>query len=598
MATAPANPQIVAMFQQMAAVLEILDDDVFRINAFHRAARVIEDLGQDLSEIGPEAKRLVAIEGIGKGTAQRICEFLTTGQMTEHVDLLAKIPPGLLELLAIAGLGPKTVRQLWTQAGVESLNDLNVKLQNDQLAQLPGLGAKKLENLRKSIAFAQRSSDRVRLGQAMPLALWYIAQLRRVKGVGQVAFAGSLRRGMETIGDIDLIVATDRAATRGQRPGYEALAKAIGDAFVNLQPVRHVLARGPTKTSVRSVDRIDKPGGEIQVDLRVVRPESYGAALMYFTGSKEHNVALRERAIKQGAKLNEYGLYNGDRLVAGHTERQVYEALGLDWIPPELREARGELALAQDKRLGKLIELADVKAELHAHTLASDGRWSIQALATAAAKRGFHSVAVTDHSPTQVLARGLSIKRLEKHIQAIGDLADQLKGTVTLLAGSEVDILADGSLDYPDQVLAQLDVVVASPHSGLTQSPAKATKRLLKAINHPSVTIIGHPTGRLIGRREGLTLDMNQIVTAAAQRGIALEINANSWRLDLNDRHARLALDAGVKLAINTDAHGPGDLDQLIYGVLTARRAGATPAQVINCMSRQSLAKWLKSTRP
>lgn len=592
---ANTNPQIAAMFEQMAAVLEILGGDGFRINAFRRAARVMEDLGQDLAQVGPDLKQLTAIEGIGKGTAQRIAEFLSTGKVKEHAQLLAKIPPGLLELLEIPGLGPKTVGLLWKQAGVESLDGLKTRLEGDKLAQLPGLGAKKLENLRKSIAFARVSAQRVRIGQAMPLAHWFVSRLRKMKGVKQAAYAGSLRRGQETIGDIDLIVSV---APAGSDPtGHGQTARAISDAFVTLEPVREVLAQGPTKTSVRSIDPASQKKGAIQVDLRIVAPESFGAALMYFTGSKEHNVAMRERAIKQGAKLNEYGIYKGDQFVVGKTEEEVFAALRLDWIPPELRQGRSELTWAQEKRLPKLIKLADIKAELHAHTDASDGRWSIRQLALSAAQQDFHSVAVTDHSRSQVIANGLSIDRLEQHIEHVRAVAAQLEDTITLWTGSEVDILADGSLDYPDSVLAQLDVVVASPHSALTQSPAKATKRLLKAIDNPYVTIVGHPTGRLIGRREGLSPDMKQVIAAAADRGVALEINANSWRLDLNDVHARLAMESGVKLAINTDAHGPGDLDQRIYGVLTARRAGVTKADVVNCMSRDSLGEWLRRTR-
>ena len=338
----------------------------------------------------------------------------------------------------------------------------------------------------------------------------------------------------------------------------------------------------------------------MQVDLRVVPEESYGAALMYFTGSKEHNVRLRERAISMGMKLNEWGLTKQDseKVVAGKSEEDVYKALKLPWIPPELREERGEIALAEKDELPNLVELKDIKAELHTHTTASDGTWTIEQLATAAAERGFHTVAITDHSKGQVQANGLSNERLEKHIKAIRKVADKLKDKITVLAGSEVDILADGNLDYPDSLLKELDVVVASPHAALSQDPDKCTKRLLKAIDNPYVTVMGHPTGRLIGRREGLSPDMGALFKAAAQRGIAMEINANHWRLDLRDTHARAAIAAGVKLSINTDAHGQADLDQLQFGILTARRAGATKNDIINCMSKTAIVKWLKSTRP
>ncbi|MEE9213055.1 MAG: DNA polymerase/3'-5' exonuclease PolX, partial [Phycisphaeraceae bacterium] len=550
-------------------------------------ARMLGDMIEDVANVGHDD--LTALPGIGQGTADRIVEFIETGRIEEHQKLLTKIPVGLLKLLAIPGLGPKTVALLWKQAGVESEDDLRRNLTGDELASLPGMGKKKLENLRKNLAFAQRAAARVGIGTAMPQAKWFVQQLDRLKQVKQAAYAGSLRRGRETIGDIDLLVAAEAKHSIS-----------ISNAFVKLEPVAEVQAKGTTKTSIRTTDGL-------QVDLRIVGPDQFGAALMYFTGSKQHNVVLRERAIRQGMKLNEYGLFQNDKSVAGKTEQQVYDALGLSWVPPELREDRGEIVLAENDfrhkagagiaGLPKLIALADIQSELHAHTTASDGKWSIRELASAAAERGFHTVAVTDHSKGQAQANGLNEQRLEKHIEDIHAVAAQMKGTITVLAGSEVDILANGKLDYPNSLLKQLDIVVASPHSALSQDTAKATARLLKAIQNPYVTMVAHPTGRLINRREGLSPDMKRVIAAAAERGIALEINANSWRLDLRDSHARAAIEAGVKLSINTDAHGPGDLDQLIYGVLTARRAGATKKDVINCMSRVALTKWMDSTR-
>ncbi len=575
------NAQLALQFAQMADVLEILDGDRFRINAFRKIERVIGELGEDLAGIGPDAKKLTAIEGIGKSSADRIVEFMQTGRMKDHDELMAKIPPKLLELREISGLGPKTIALLWKEAGITSKAELAEKLKGDELASLPGMGAKKLENLRKSIAFAQAAGGRARIGQAMPMARWFIDKLQGLKQVKQCSFAGSLRRGKETIGDVDILVAADVKD-----------AAAISAFFIQLEPVTQVLAHGETKSSVRTQ-------GNLQVDLRVVPPESYGAALMYFTGSKEHNIRMRERAIKQGATLNEYGLFKADgkTLIAAATEDEVYKALGLPFIPPPLREDRGEIALAEKGKLPRIIELSDIQAELHAHTTASDGTWSIRQLAEAAASRGFHTVAVTDHSKGQVQARGLDEKRLEKHIKDIRKVAAEMKDEITILAGSEVDILKDGDLDYADDLLAQLDIVVASPHAALTQEPDKATARFLKAIENPYVTILGHPTGRLIGKREGLSPDMKKLIAAAKERGIAMEINANHYRLDLRDSHARMAIEAGVKLAINTDAHGLNDLDELRYGVLTAQRAGATKADVVNCMSREELAAWIKSTR-
>ena len=573
------NRQLAGIFAEMAEVLEILGGDRFRVNAFARAARTIDALTEDLASIGTDLKALTALDGIGKGTAQRIAEFVEHGRIADHQQLLERIPAGLIELLGVSGLGPKTIGLLWQQGGVASLADLKTKLAGDDLAALPGLGKKKLDNLRKSIAFAESAGGRVRLGVAMSLARWLIGRLDQLQQVKQITYAGSLRRGRETIGDVDLLIAAAAAD-----------AADISDAFVKLAPVTDVLVKGPTKTSVRTSEGL-------QADLRIVEPGSYGAALMYFTGSKEHNVAMRERAIQRGLRLNEYGLFKGEQLVAGASEAEVFAALELAWVPPELREDRDELALAARGELPVLLTVDDIKSELHAHTTASDGRWSIREFALAAAERGFHTVAVTEHSRGQAQANGLDSDRLEQHIEAVRRVAAEVEGTIAVLAGTEVDILADGRLDYPDSLLGELDIVIAAVHGALSQSPAAATKRLLAAINHRSVTIIAHPTGRLIGRREGLSPDMSQVIAAAAERGIALELNANNWRLDLRDTHARAAIEAGVKLAINTDAHGPGDFDELPYGVMTARRAGATKGDVINCLSRTALAKWLAATR-
>ncbi len=581
---ATTNQTLATLFAQMADVLEILEGDRFRINAFRKITRVLEELGDDVAAIGPDVGRLSKIEGVGKSSAQRIAEFLTTGRIKDHDELLARIPPGLLELREISGLGPKTIALLWKEANITGKADLAEKLKGDELGNLPGMGEKKLENLRKSLAFTAGAGGRVRIGKAMPVAKWFVEKLRSLKSVKRCDFAGSLRRGKETIGDIDILVAVDAADS--------GAAAAISDYFIKLDVVSQVLAHGETKSSIRTSDNL-------QVDLRVIDDSSYGAALMYFTGSKEHNILMRERAIRRHARLNEYGLYRDDAktLIAAATEEEVYKALGLPWIPPTLREDRGEIALAEKHQLPQLIQLADIKADLHAHTTASDGMWSIRGLAEAAAEHGLEVIAVTDHSRSQFQANGLDEKRMEKHLAEIRRVADEMKKTITILAGAEVDILADGKLDYPNSLLSQLDVVVASPHAALTQDPEKATTRLLKAIDNPCVTIIGHPTGRLVNRREGLSPDMKRIIAAAKARGVALEINANSHRLDLRDTHARMAVEAGVKLAINTDAHGPADLNELQYGILTAQRAGATEADVINCLPAAKLIKWLKFTR-
>lgn len=577
------NQQLALIFQQMADVNQVTGGNRFKTIAFEKGARVLKDFVKDVADVPPSD--ILQVEGIGKGIAQKIEEFLKTGRVQEHEQMVAAVPPGVLQMLDIPGLGPKGVAQLWHDGGVESIDELKAKIEDGSLEGLKGFGKKKLEKLQQSIAFAEKAGGRTHLGYALPLALAMIDVLKDVKGVKQIEYAGSLRRGKETIGDIDLLVAAK-----------EADAPSIIDAFVSLDIVGEVLGQGQTKSSIRSTDDYRN----IQVDLRVVDPKHYGAALMYFTGSKAHNVKVRERAQAMGYTLNEYALADKDdktKQIETKTEEAIYKQLGLAWVPPELREDRGEIAQAEAGRLPALLELGDIKADLHTHTTASDGAWSIEENALAMAARGYHTVAITDHSKAQAQANGLSEERLVKHIEAVRAVAKKLKGTITVLAGSEVDILSDGRLDYPDELLAELDVVVASPHAALSQEPKKATARLLKAIENPYVTMIGHPTGRLVLRREGLSPDIEALCQAAAQRGIAMEINANHWRLDLRDTHARVALAHGVKLAINTDAHGPADPSQLPYGVLTARRAGATKADVINCMTAAGLQKWLKSTR-
>jgi DNA polymerase (family 10) len=596
------NAQLAAIFSEMADLTEITGGNRFKVNAFTKVARILEDMARDVAEIDPAL--LPKLEGIGKGTAERIVEFLETGQIADHQQLIAQIPAGLPQVMNVPGLGPKTVAQLWHEAGVESLSDLEAKLATGELAELKGFGKKKIENLQKNLKFADTANQRTRIGTAHALATLLVEDLRPLPGVERIEYAGSLRRGKETIGDIDILIACG---------GGPEQRDAIFAAFVGHPAAAEVLVHGDTKASVRTVDE----AGAMQADLRVVEPASFGAALMYFTGSKEHNVAMRERALERGMSLNEYGLWEGaegsrgrgaeGKAVAGESEAEVFNALGLAWVPPELREDRGELALAERSHgsadagvgLPELLELGDIVSELHTHTTASDGTWSIEENARGAAARGFHTVAITDHSKGQVQANGLSNDRLIRHIAAVRKVAEKLKGTINVLAGSEVDILADGSLDYPDELLAELDLVVASPHAALSQDPAKATKRLIRAIENPYVSIVGHPTGRLINRRDGLSPDLTALFRAAKDRGVALEINASPYRLDLRDTHARAWVhDFGGKLSINTDAHSEGNLDNLRFGVLTARRAGATPADVVNCWSAEKLQSWIASTRP
>ncbi len=608
------NRQLAELFARTADLLQLTDANRFKIIAYQKSARVLEDLAEDAVDMSDT--ELIALDGVGKGTVERIREFADSGTFDEYEELAKQIPAGVVAMLGISGLGPKTVALLWQQGGVNSIAELKEKLEAGELTDIKGFGKGKAAATLKSIAFAESGGDRTSLGAATALAERFMAALKDLDPIQQIEVAGSLRRGRDTIGDVDILV--------GLKEGGSA--SDVSGVFCAVDGVTEVIAGGggSTKTSVRTDQGV-------QVDLRIVPDDCFGAALMYFSGSKEHNVAMRERAIAQGMKLNEWGLWkgsdgatkrsssrrpkasgsnsagflpeatggrdsvepeNGATRIAGKTEQDVFKALGLAWVAPELREARGEIKLAEADDLPKLVDIPDICAELHCHTTASDGSWSIDELVEACIERGYHTVCITDHSKSQAQANGLSDERLVEHIKAIHDAAKRFKKHIIVLAGSEVDILSDCKLDYPDELLAELDLVVASPHAALSQDDKKATKRLIKAIEHPAVNIIGHPTGRLVLRREGLHPEMKAICRAAADADVALEINANHHRLDLRDADARLAFEHAAKLAINTDAHGPGDMNELRFGIKTARRAGATPDDIVNCMSKAALAKW------
>ncbi len=583
------NEELAQLFSEIAQLLELTGGDKFRISAHARTARIIEDESRDLVALAQKTggrEELLAIEGIGAKTADKIAEFAATGRIVEHDELAEKVPGGLLDLLRIPGLGPKTVKAMWDSLHITSMADLKKAIEDGSILKLPRMGAKTVENIKASIEFAAKSADRTPIGLAYPIAETIAARLAALKGVKHAEPAGSLRRGKETIGDLDFIVAAKDADL-------------VREAFTTMPEVTQVLANGETKASVR----LDVSGRAIQADLRVVPPEHYGSALLYFTGSKEHNVRLRERALKAHQTLNDYGLFPDDKEknsphlrgikpVASVTEESIYKALGLAYWPPELRE---DQPLSEEEP-PQLIELADIKAELHAHTTASDGRMSIEELALLAKARGFHTVAVTDHSQSSVIANGLKPDRLRKHIDAVREADAKVKG-ITILAGSEVDILSDGRLDYDDDLLAELDIVVASPHAALKQEPEKATARMLAAVKHPLVHIIGHPTGRLVGRREGFHPDIAALAEAAAEHHTALEINANWMRLDLRDTHVAIAMKAGALLAINCDTHLASDADNLRYGVITGRRGGLTAERCINTWTAAKLHKWLKAKR-
>jgi DNA polymerase (family 10) len=577
-----ANADIARLFGEMADALELLGENAFRVNALRKVARTAEDAAEDLALLArADVKTLEAIPGIGASSARKIVEFATTGGMHEHAELLAKLPAGLMAVLRVPGLGPKTVKLLWEQGGVTDLATLKSKLESGALEGLPRMGAKTLQNIRENLAFLETAGARTRLGDALPVAEALVAALAALPGVSEAAFAGSLRRGKETIGDIDLLV-----ATKSPRP--------VMEAFTSRPDVAKVLAHGETKSSVRL-----KSG--LQVDLRAVDPAAWGAALLYFTGSKEHNVLLRERAQQRGMRLNEYGLFPDDgnpeppqdrgvKPAAAKTEQAIYKALDVPFLPPELREARQELAAPP----AGLIEITDIRRELHCHTTASDGFCSIEEMIGEAKRRGFDCIAITDHSRSSAQANGLSVERLLEHAEAV-HAAGKRVGGIHALAGSEVDILADGRLDYPDEVLAQLDWVVASPHTALKQEPTAATARLLAAITNPFVHVIGHPSGRMLGGRPGLEPDWAALFKAAAKAQVAMEINANPHRLDLRDQLVHAALAAGCAIAINTDAHALDNLDLLRFGVLTGRRGGLTAERCVNAWPWKRFDAWRAS---
>lgn len=620
-----ANDQVAEVLDNIARMMEVLGEDGFRAIAHSRAARLVSSLPGDVKVLAKDRAALIAIKGIGPKIADKIIEFCETGKVAEHDELLAQVPKGVLAMLEIPGLGPKTVHTIWRVGNVDTIAKLEAAMADGSLASLPRMGEKSVEKVRQNLAIAKSAGDRLWLGRAQEVADRFLVRLRQCTEVARADVAGSLRRGKETIGDIDILVAL--------KAGHESGASKVAEVFRTVEGVVQVIAAGESKSSVRvSLPRDfgrwklegkegqEDAGPSIQVDLRVLPLDRWGSGLMYFTGSKEHNIRLRQRAIERGWTLSEWGLFEdaekhtpkgkkkqgveasvddrppherGAPLIASQTEEEVYAALSLPWIPPEMREDRGEIELVTPPTV---VALGDIRAELHAHTTASDGSLSIEELATLAKERGFHTIAVTDHSRSSIQANGLSKDRLLAHIDAVHAANGKMKG-ITILAGSEVDILADGTLDYDDETLTKLDVVVASPHAALSQDSEKATARLIKAVSHPSVHILGHPTGRLINRRKGLEPDLSRLFAAAKAHDVALEINAHWMRLDLRDTHVRQAVEAGCLIAIDCDVHEAGDYDNLRFGVATARRGWCPKARCVNTWKNADLLKWLKSKR-
>jgi DNA polymerase (family 10) len=582
-----SNATLSAIFGQMADVMEILGEDRFRINSYRKVARVIGEMPTDVGVL-LENGQLAETPGIGKSTLAKIEEFVKTGTIKAHQELLARIPPSLPELLNIPGVGPKSVKTLYEDLHVKSIPELRQALDDGLVETLPGFGQKKAAAIRRGIEFLEKATGRIRLDQAMAAADLVAAYLQELPGTDRIQPAGSLRRRAETIGDVDILLTTADADS-GQNQTPEQLL----ESFTHAPFVERVLGAGGTKAS--AIIRLETM--PVQVDVRVVPPESFGAALQYFTGSKAHNVRLREIALKAKRKLNEYGLFDGGTMVAGAAEEEIYQKLGLDFIDPLLREDRGEIEAAKNHALPKLVRLEDIRGDFHAHTTATDGNASIEEMVQAAKELGYEFLCITDHSQSTTIANGQSPPQLAKQIERIHKLDAKLKG-ITILAGAEVDILAGGSLDFEDELLADLDFVVASIHSALGGTRERVTARTLKAMDNPYVTCIGHPTGRVIGHRAAMDLDMAAVIEHAAQTKTALEVNADPSRLDLKDMHCKMAVEAGVKLAIGTDAHSTGGLTHMPFGVATAARGWAAKTDIANTFTLPKLKSWLRIKRP
>jgi DNA polymerase (family X) len=571
------NREIAVVFEEIASLIRIIQDDPkwnFKAVAYDRAKRSIESYPERLEDIVRDpSRKLTDIPGIGADLAKKITELVETGHSTYLQEQLAKVPSSLLDLLQLQTVGPQKVRLFYQQANIRSVDELEAAAKEGRLRTLPGMSEKSEENILKAIEVFRRAAGRFRLDTAYETAEVLTAWLRDSKAVEEVTPAGSLRRGRETVGDLDLLVT-------GRDHG------AIADHFVKFPGIASILAKGADKVSV-------KLKNDLQVDVRLIERSAYGAALHYFTGSKEHNVALRDRAKRQGWKLNEYGLFQGETVLASRTEEEIYAQFGLPWIPPELRENLGEIEAAEKGELPKLVELADIRGDLQMHTTASDGHASIEEMAGAAKQLGYRYILITDHSKAVTVANGLDEKRAVEHIARIHAARKKVKG-IEIWTGSEVDIMGDGNLDYPDDLLKQFDIVLASVHSRMNMPADEMTTRLLRALENPYVRILGHPTGRLILRRDPFLFDIEKVFAAAKKFGVIMEVNASPERLDLSDRHVKLARDRGMKVIISTDAHDPQHFKLMRYGVITARRGWMEKSGVLNTLPPEKLLAGLR----
>ncbi len=575
------NKAIANILYETADLLEIDGQDAFRIRSYRNAAQAIEAHSQQIKDLISEPKQVLAIPGIGKGMLNNLKELFESGKLSIQAELLEKYHPSMLQLLKIQGLGPKTIALIWSAYKVCDVDGVEKLAREGKIRELPRMGEKHEAKLLKAIEDYRRIGGRFLIDAAEVEAEKIIEYVKKFPGIDKITPAGSLRRGRETVGDLDILV-TGKACTteQGRQEAIAFVAK--------YPPLMDVIASGDNKISFHL-------RGGMQVDVRLLPPESFGAAMQYFTGSKMHNVALRQRALKLGYTLNEYSLSTLEegKPVAGKTEDEIYAKLNMDCIPPEMRENLGEIDLAMNHSLPRLISQEDIQGDVHMHTVETDGRNTIEEMAEAAKARGYKYMAITDHSKNLAFANGLDDKRAVEHIARIRDANRRIEG-ITILAGIEVDILVDGDLDLSDDVLAQMDIVIASVHSVFNQESSKMTERLIKAISNPNTSIIGHPTGRIQLRRDSYPFDMHAVLTAAAKHKVAMELNSYPDRLDLNDVNLRQAKQHGVKIVINTDAHHTSHMDKIRYGILQARRAWLTKDDVLNTLPPQKFAEAMK----
>ena len=571
------SKEIAAIFREVAQLLELKGDNPFRIRAYERAAQNIENLGDKLERIAAE-DTLTALPGIGADLANKIKEILATGALTYYQELKKNTPPGLIAMLCIQGLGPKTVKLIYDQLGINTVGKLERAAKSGKLRQLEGIRQKTEENILRGIELLKEGSERTPLHIALDIASGFIGQIKKMREVERVEVAGSLRRRKETVRDIDILVISKQAGK-------------VMDKFTGLSLVSTVLAKGETKSSVIARD------DNIQVDIRVIAKKSFGSALLYFTGSKEFNIHLRQLAIKQGYKINEYGVFavkgRGEKFLAGKTEEEIFSLMDMEYIPPELREDRGEIEMAKTNSLPKLLTLKNIKGDLHVHSNYSDGLSSIAEMAEFASGCGYEYIGIADHSRSLKVARGLSIEEVCRKMKEVRAVNRKLKG-IRVLCGTEVDILKEGELDYPDSLLKESDFVIAAIHSGFKQPKEKITRKIVAACKNKYVNIIAHPTGVLAGVRGPYEIDLEEILKACRDYNVALEINCHPQRWDLNDINTLKAKQGGVKLFMGTDAHILNQLTFMDLGLNIARRGWLEKKDVINCLSLERLLRWLK----